>query len=566
MLTLLLLAATRWMLDHPYGIHADEAWYINEAQTDLHVLHRDGLHALARWLIHGDRSRPPGYRLLVLPFTMLFGYHILMLRLVTFACSLLSGWLIFLTTRHLTDRVAATMAALAFCLSPEVVHNSIFFSTEGPLYLAVAGTLYFLSASWRRVDPDSAGGGQSAGPPVNWIGLGFSLGLGICSKITFASIAGPVLVVSAFLLYRNRQGFSGLLSLAKAGALALVVAVPWWRANIRSALAYAVFGNTGWIRHSLGSTFFATLPRWLDTFFVSLLGPGTGILIALILIVYAYRTVIRAEIVLTVNQRTALLACASAGLPITVVQLLGTNHNLRLISAIMIPLAIAVGVLSEAARWSRSRILMSAYGLLMSAQCLMLIFPVLFPNKHPMDPGSFNGYPWTMMIRFEQWDWESLRHITDSCDIPAPGTSDLDRGSTFNGQGEYGWRNPIGKPRISYMGNGRAFNGSQIQYPWIANGAPPPDVIWLWRYEDGTIDWQRALDAMAHSDIVITAPTYVGQVTDRQDLDNQHNAEFSRRLARDQRFRGPVRLEMGQLDPVEVDVFLRSTLHCHETG
>jgi len=29
------------------------------------------------------------------------------------------------------------------------------------------------------------------------------------------------------------------------------------------------------------------------------------------------------------------------------------------------------------------------------------------------------------------------------------------------------------------------------------------------------------------------------------------------------RFQGPIRLEMAQLDPVEVDVFLKSSLACH---
>jgi len=71
------------------------------------------------------------------------------------------------------------------------------------------------------------------------------------------------------------------------------------------------------------------------------------------------------------------------------------------------------------------------------------------------------------------------------------------------------------------------------------------------------------LGAVSQSDMVLTAPHYVGQASDKQDLDNQHNAEFADRLSQDARFRGPIRLEMGRFEPVEVLVFLRKDLVCH---
>jgi hypothetical protein len=186
----------------------------------------------------------------------------------------------------------------------------------------------------------------------------------------------------------------------------------------------------------------------------------------------------------------------------------------------------------------------------------MLAFPVLFPNKHAEDPGSFNAIPWRVMIRFEQWDWRPLRNIINSCNIDTPRISYVEQKRAINGQVQYGWNNPIGT-KISYLGNGLAFNGSQIQYPWIAQGDPPPDVTWLWRYEDGPFDWQKVLTLVGQSDVVLTAPNYVGEVSDRQDADNQHNAEFAQRLSQDSRFQQPMRLEMGQLDPVEVLVFVK---------
>jgi hypothetical protein len=220
------------------------------------------------------------------------------------------------------------------------------------------------------------------------------------------------------------------------------------------------------------------------------------------------------------------------------VQLAGTDYLLRHISPVMIPLAISIGVVFGAIDWGRSKATVVTSRLLFSGQLLMLLFPVIFPNHHPVDPGVINGFPpWRVMIRFEQWDWKPLRDITESCGIKAP--------------------------KISYLGNGRAFNSSQIQYPWVAEGLAPFDVPWLWRYEDGSIDWPRVTNLAELSDVVITAPNYVGQITDRQDLDNQNNAEFARRLGQDAQFQGPVRLTMGQLDPVAVEVFLKKSLACH---
>jgi hypothetical protein len=88
-------------------------------------------------------------------------------------------------------------------------------------------------------------------------------------------------------------------------------------------------------------------------------------------------------------------------------------------------------------------------------------------------------------------------------------------------------------------------------------------VRWLWRYEEGPLDWGKVMESVGQSDIAVTAPHYIGAVKNKQDLDNQYNAEFAERLSRDQRFQGPIRLEMGRFEPVEVAVYLKKTLVCH---
>ncbi len=332
LVTLIILAAVRWMLGHPYAVHADEAWYVNEAQIDLQIFHVRGPIQLARWMVHGDGSRPPAYRLILLPFTALLGYHTLIARLLTLACFAMSGWFIYMTTRRLVSPAAGALAALVFCLSPDILQASTTYSTEGPLYLAIAGTLYFLSTYWTE-------GSKGAG---NWIGLGLALGLGLLSKTTFVFVAGPAFLFSVLITARDRGSRSGLISLIKAGTLGVLVAAPWWLKNIRPAFAYAKYASRGFPRHSLGAHSFATIAQWLGNVCVSLLGPGTAILIGAIVIARALGILPGKATGLSSVQRAVLIACACAIAPLLIVQLSGTNYLLRHISPVVIPFAIGV--------------------------------------------------------------------------------------------------------------------------------------------------------------------------------------------------------------------------------
>jgi hypothetical protein len=186
---------------------------------------------------------------------------------------------------------------------------------------------------------------------------------------------------------------------------------------------------------------------------------------------------------------------------------------------------------------------------------LMIVTPVMFPNTRPVDPGIVKGWlplehgivngglPWRIMVRFDQWDWEPLRDITQSCGLE--------------------------KPKIAFLGMGRPLNPPQLLYPWFLAGVSPsdrngfPEPLWLWRFEQGPLDWQQVMNSARESDIVLTAPNFIGQISDRQDLDNRYNREFAERLGRDPRFSVPIRLEMGRFEPVEVLVFLNKNLACH---
>lgn len=522
------------MLDHPYGIHWDEALYFNNLLRDLHNLHSGSLRQIGSIFIGGDVRRPPANLLLALPFVATFGFHTVIPRLVTLACWGISGWFVYLTTRRMGSKAAAALAVLVFCLSPEVVSASIFFSTEGPFFIATAAMLYFASFYWS----------DEAQPPRVWIGLGAAIGLGLLAKSSFLLIALPVVAVTMVLfLRRNHWSLSTWSSFLKAGALAFVVAAPWWIKNLGPALAYTKFAREQ-PRNSLGEPSMLVWAKWFFTVAVSLIGPALAILVAAIAILAFRKLVLKKEISLDPVQRAALTTCGFAILPLVALQLSGTNHLLRYLCPALIPFAIAVGVLAEVSPWTRSRQALAICGTLAAAQLLMLVAPVAFPNQQPVDPGFYNGgLPWRIMVRFEQWNWKPLQEVSQSCGLE--------------------------KPKIAFLGMGRPLNPPQILYPWFMKGASPSDrngfyePLWLYRYEQGPFDWNQVMSSAELSDIVLTAPAFVGQATDRQNLDNQYNREFADRLARDPLFQPPIHLQMGRFEPLEVLVFVKNEFACH---
>jgi len=530
--TVILVAAIRWSLAHPYGIHWDEAGYINEAFIDAQRLQNGMLIKLGGRILLGSWGRPPAYRLLGDPFLAVFGITTTTARLVSLGCFGLSSWFIYLATSRIGSRIAGAFAVLVFCLSPEVISASIFFGTDAPLYLATSSMLYYLFKSWSAPSEHS----------MSWIGLGLAIGLGFLSKTSFFVIALPAL---AFWLVASRWkklGAPGWAFPLKAGILALLVAGPWWLVNIKGAVAYGKYAR-GFVRNSLGPPSLMTWIKWLDTVIQCLLGHGVSILIGFVLIACLLQIIIREKTILSPLQKSALSVCVCAGVPIVLTQLSGTNHLLRHTSPAVIPLAITVGVLGDQTGWARSWAAITISGMLFGAQLLMMVYPVVFPNTEPVDLGVVNGaLPWRTMVRFDQWDWRAVREIGKNCSVDSP--------------------------KVSYLGGGREFNPPAIQYPWVAAAVStransrPPDVTWLWRYEDGPLDWRKVMDSAAQSDIVITAPHYVGEVRIKEDWDNQYNSEFAERLSRDPRFQGPIRFHVGRFEPVAVAVFLNRTLVC----
>ena len=148
----------------------------------------------------------------------------------------------------------------------------------------------------------------------------------------------------------------------KASILGGVIAAPWWLRNYRPALAYARSVSSGSLpRYTLGSHgLLMTWVRWAATIFEGLIGPCVGVLIVLLLIAYFQK-----KLPLKPAHRIALIACACAGIPIVAGQLMGPDNLLRHISGAVIPLAIAVGVLSEATGWVYNKKALAVTGALL---------------------------------------------------------------------------------------------------------------------------------------------------------------------------------------------------------
>ncbi|MFZ3215821.1 MAG: glycosyltransferase family 39 protein [Candidatus Acidiferrales bacterium] len=531
--SVIMVAAVRWSFAHPYGIHWDEAEYLNWVAVDLQRLYSGMLLRLGGRILISSQGMPPAYRVLALPFLIPFGFHTTAARLASLAEFVLSCWFIYLASRRVGTQVAGAFAVLVFALSPEVVSASMFFGTDAPLYLATSAMLYYLFVYW----------GDPSERSSTWIGLGLAIGLGFWSKASFFAIAPPVLAFALIVSLGKHRSIARVLSLCKACALGGLIGAPWWLVNVRQAMAYARYSR-GFVRNSLGSPSLATWARWLDSVVQCLLGHAVSILIASIAIVFLWKVIVKRERMLDDLRKKVVGACACAALPIVLVQLSGTNHLLRHISPAVVPLAITVGVVADQIGWTRSKVLLASSGILFFAQLAMIVYPVVFPNKSAVDPGFVNGSPpWRVMIRFDQWDWKPLRDISVSC-------GDAD-------------------PTISYLGGGRAFDPPHMQSPWIGAGASTntfasqvPYPTWLWRYENGPINWQEVMDGAEKSDIVVTAPGYVGEESNKEDLDNQHNTEFADRLSHDPLFQGPIRLTMGRFAPIDVVVFVKSTLRC----
>jgi 4-amino-4-deoxy-L-arabinose transferase-like glycosyltransferase len=522
---LLFVAAIIWIPDHPFGTSWDESLYFNQVMSDAARVKTANsgvgkLKALAWAFLMDDAGRPPAFRVLALPVTYAFGFSPTTVRLVSILFLVATLGLTYATVRRVASASSAAFSVVFLALCPGIIFQSMTFGTEYPLFLATSGMLYFLFSQW------NAGKDSVAG----CVGLGISLGLGAMAKASFLLIGGPALLMSFVFSLRKNIANPTPRSLILSGLIGLFIALPWWVVNFQPAVALAEYARN-FSRHSLGSSSFSIWATWTVLFAQNGLGFPLTVVSLSILIAWIANHAAGAKESIYSTRMTIVLACFLSPLPLLVAHLSGNNQNLMHVTPLLPFLAVGFGVLTETVKWDTIKYFGTAVAALLAIQLVMILLPLINRSVFPIDPAFSSGRPpWLVMARMDQWDWNKLRSL---CRLYR-----LDR------------------PTIGFLGNARSLNSPGIAYPWILNNEPLPKVTWLWRYEQGAIDLEKVVASANISDIVLTAPTYVGMRMDKQDLDNRHNAEFVERLQRDSTLCGPIHLQMGRFEAVDIVVFI----------
>ena len=209
----------------------DEADYINQAFLDRASLSR-GPKPYIGALLKEDVARPPAYRILHVPFTLAAGLSTTSLRLFSFASLLITLGLVYLAVAEVAGTSAGLFSITFILPLSSVLGQALWYSTEHPLYLAVAGSLWSLV----RILGRDAGRHE-------YLLLGGFLGLGLLAKFTFVAMMVPLFSVltlgciAGFIESRQRA------QLIKASIVALLIALPWYAFNVKPAFQFTCGGG-----------------------------------------------------------------------------------------------------------------------------------------------------------------------------------------------------------------------------------------------------------------------------------------------------------------------------------
>jgi len=521
------LASISFMVRDPVPLGWDEADYINRAFLDRAAIRLSPKAYIGR-LLKEDVGRPPAYRMLHVPFTLAAGVSAPVLRIVSFAALLLTLWLVYLAVNELAGTSAGIFAMLFILSLPAVLIPVTSFGTEHVLYIAVAGSLWslvrlFRDAAWRPC-----------------LQLGCFIALGLLAKVTFVTVAAPLILVFALARAAGFIERPRITDLATAIAIASLLALPWYAMNFRSALGYAQYASQ-FMRHSL--PYSSPVVRTL-AFAASIVESGIGYRLAALGVVtlcLAWRRHNRSGMELKSDRTVALFAMSAAVLGALGIQLVSHNHNLRFTAPALILIGAALGILAGASSLVRSRGFLALSCFLIFFQLGLALPQRPFGALFSTSSGFGGRSPSALFQRDRGWDWQKLRVL---CSDHFKDNSDL---------------------RIGNLGSSVFFNPPQITHPWFEYSAARPWVpnhtedTWLWRYEDGPLDWRKLLDSLDRYDVLLTAPDLVGDRSDKEDLDNKNNSEFVRRLEADPRFAPPVVIRPVEDGP-DVYVYFRRSV------
>ena len=403
---------------------------------------------------------------------------------------------------------------------PAVLSSVTWFSTG---VHALPGNRWFAVVARPPVPPDSR--------RHEYLLLGCFLGLGLLAKITFIVVALPLLAVVTLARIGGFVERPRVADLAKATALGLLIALPWYTFNARDALWYANFASN-FVRHSLPSS---SLPERTAGYAALVIESGFGYCLAALGAVTCTSPCAsaRGRLDWGHGRGVVALACTASTLGVLCAQLLSRNQNWRYTAPGLILAGAALGVVAGVSSLATRRRFFALSCCLVLCQVGLMLTHWHYDDFYSASVRFIGAPPSYLFQREPGWNWEALRALC------------LDR------LGE--------KPhlRIGHLGMGGYFSPPQITHPWIVyntthpSSDPHTDVegVWLWRYEAGPLDWPKLTQSLDRFDVLLTAPHLVGDPGNKEHLDNEHNAEFVARLAADSRFAPPVVIRLVESGP-----------------
>ncbi len=533
------LSNTMWAFGNPAPHHWDNAEYLNFAyndswasafggpSTDAGGHHYAGWRGVYDSVVNADPNRPPGYRVVSLPFVFLGTRMLPTLRAVSLLAFWATLWVTYRTAVVAVPgpagRAAGAIAALLLSLYLEVGWSVRVYGTEYTLYLAVALMIWCFARAARRDRPVG----------WTWLWLGLSLGLGILSKMSFLFLAGPVgLVVLTLSITRRLPGLP-VGWLCAAATIGAAMAYPYYHTHLFTAYHYGQ-DMTQFQRHSLHKNGLQLLAAWLALHTNEGMGPRAAYIFASLavvgLVVAGGRWWRSVELgrAFAPGQRldlspagwTVVLAVLS-GVPLLAFQLMfSDSDNTRHMTPAYLPLTVAAAVGAAragvlAAWWSWPALVAVA-------------IPAVQQVGHDFVPLTTTAD--------DVWDWDPLYRICQ--------------------------KDGLKFPYIGYVGNAGQFCQPAIIAPWASRGDWAVSE-WLWQKDyDGPFDMAKMRAKMADRKVVITAPGFKvptdhSMLADPLQQDNANNAAFADAMTHEPGWLPPERFDIGVVNKATIWVFVR---------
>ncbi len=517
------LSNTMWAFANPAPHHWDNAEYLNFAYADLWANrfggpdnHLTGWRGVYDSVMHADHDRPPGYRIVSLPFVFLRTRMLPTLRAVSLIVFWATLGVMYRTAVVVlpggAGRAAGAAAAMLAAIYLEVGWSVRVYGTEYTLYFAVAAVLWCFARGLRPGRP----------PGWTWAWLGLSLGLGILSKLSFLFLAAPVgLVVLAMSITGRLPGLPPG-RLCGAAAIGLALAFPWYRYHLYTAYRYGQ-DMTQFGRHSLHRHGLHLIGAWLALHTTEGLGPRAAAILAGLAGVALLAGGVRwwrRPAALSPAGWLVVVAVAQ-GVPLLAFQLaFSDSDNVRHMTPAYLPLTVAAAVAAGSA------------GVLAAAWSWPLLLAAAVPAVQQV---GRDFVPLTTTAD-DVWDWAPLFEI---CRV-------------------HGLRYPL----LGRVGNAAQFCDPAIVAPWKSRGDWAA-CRWLWRPEDGPFDWAKVEPLLADRQVVVTAPQFNVPADDHVlaeplQQDNANNDQFADRMAHEPGWLPPERFDIGVVHKATVWVFLRA--------